>query len=42
MTQNNKIYTPKWQKEAVENIEEISGCMRPERVSKWPNAMTAT
>jgi hypothetical protein len=24
----------------IQTFEETSGCVRPERVNKWPNAMT--
>jgi len=42
VTQNDKNLHNKRQKEPVENIEEISGCVRAEWVNKWPNAMIAT
>ena len=29
------------QKEPVKIIEETSGCVRPERINKWPNYMLA-
>jgi len=39
--QDNKILQTKRQKEPAETIEEKSGFVRPERVDKWPNCMTA-
>jgi hypothetical protein len=31
---------PNWQKESWQTFEDTSGCVRPERVNKWPNSMT--
>ena len=36
-----KKTTDQRQKEPGETNEETSGCVRPERVSKWPNSMIA-
>jgi hypothetical protein len=33
---------PNGQKEPKKTTEEISLCVRPERVNKWPNSLTAT
>jgi hypothetical protein len=33
---------PRWQKEPRKTIEEISGCVRPQLVNKWPNSLIAT
>jgi hypothetical protein len=39
-TQGNETLFPNWQKESWKTFEETSGCVRPERVNKWPNSMT--
>ena len=36
-----KIHTER-QKKPGETVEETSGCVRPERVRKWPNSMMMT
>jgi hypothetical protein len=42
ITQIDKKITSQKQKEPRKTIEETSGCMRPERVNKWPNSLIAT
>jgi hypothetical protein len=39
-TQGNETLFPNWQKESWQTFEETSGCVRSERVNKWPNSMT--
>jgi len=39
--QDNETLFPNWQKESWQTSEETSRYVRPERVNKWPNSMTA-
>jgi hypothetical protein len=36
------VSSAKRQKKPNKSIEETSGCVRPERVKKWPNSLIAT
>jgi hypothetical protein len=40
--QGNETLFLNWQKDLWQTFEETSGCVRRERVNKWPNSMTDT
>jgi hypothetical protein len=42
VTQDNKILQTKKEKELGKTVEKTLGCLRPERVNKCPNPVTAT